>query len=64
MSKVDSTIYPNLEDVYSIISVNQGKFNLDKTDKKEAKVEAEDEQYKNLKQKVMKKYDEQLDLIP
>ena len=64
LSKVDSTIYPNLEDTYSIISVNQGKFNLDKTDKKEAKVEADDEQYKNLKQKVIKKYDRQLDLIP
>lgn len=64
LSKVDSTIYPNLEDTYSIISVNQGKFNLDKTDKKEAKVETDDEQYKNLKQKVMKKYDRQLDLVP
>lgn len=44
------------EGSYSIIAVNQGKFNLDKMDQEEQKVEKQSLQYSNLKAKVLEKY--------
>lgn len=41
---------------YSIISINQGKFNLDLTDLEEQKIERKSLQYSNLKAKVLGKY--------
>lgn len=56
LAKIDTVTFPNLADVYSIISINQGKFNLDKTDDKEQAIEIKDQQYKDLKAKVLDKY--------
>jgi hypothetical protein len=41
--------------MYGVLGVSQGKFNLDKTDKEEEEFEAKDEQYKELKAKVLEK---------
>lgn len=56
LAKIDTVTFPNLADVYSIISINQGKFNLDKTDDQEQAIEIKDQQYKDLKTKVLDKY--------
>lgn len=56
LAKIDTVTFPNLADVYSIISINQGKFNLDRTDDKEQAIEIKDQQYKYLKAKVLDKY--------
>ena len=45
---------------YSPISLNQGKFSLDKTDQEERKIEKEDPQYVNLKTQALKKYADRL----
>jgi len=52
----------DLEDVYSIMSVNQGKFNIDNTDTKEKEKEKGESgvQYRDLKEDVLKKYKEYL----
>lgn len=56
LKEVDTATYPNLSDVYSIVSVNQGKFNLDQTDSGELQVEGKDQQYRNLKDKVRERF--------
>jgi hypothetical protein len=56
LKEVDTETYPNSKGVYSIISINQGKFNFDKTDERESKVESEDPQYRNLKENIKGKY--------
>jgi hypothetical protein len=55
LKEVDTTTYPNLAGVYSIISVGQGKFNLDKSDSKESEIEGKNDQYRQLKEKVRKR---------
>lgn len=45
-----------MKDAYSIIGVNQGKFNIDGTDDEEKSKEMENPQYKNLKESVLGKY--------
>lgn len=45
---------------YGPISLNQGKFSLDKTDKEERKIEEKDSQYLNLKTQALKKYADRL----
>ena len=40
---------------YSIVSVNQGKFNIDKTDKEEEALSEKDKQYRDLKSQVLQK---------
>ncbi len=57
LQEVDTVTFPHLAGVYSILSVNQGKFNFDNTDKQEIKMEAQDEQYRQLKTKVRNKYE-------
>jgi hypothetical protein len=64
LSELDHKIFPNMRGVYSIISVNQGKFNLDRTDSRETELEAEDEQYADLKAKVRKKYEAMVNALP
>lgn len=56
LAKIDAVTFPNLAGVYSIISINQGKFNLDKTDDREQALDIKDQQYKDLKAKVLDKY--------
>lgn len=46
---------------YSIISLNQGKFSLDKTDQEEQAIEQKDSQYANLKAQALSKYKDKLD---
>lgn len=46
---------------YSIISLNQGKFSLDKTDQEEQAIEKKDSHYANLKAQALKKYKDRLD---
>ena len=46
---------------YSIISLNQGKFSLDKTDQEEQAIEQKDSQYANLKAQALSKYQDKLD---
>ena len=46
---------------YSIISLNQGKFSLDKTDQEEQAIEQKDSQYANLKAQALSKYQDRLD---
>ena len=41
---------------YSIISINQGKFSLNKTDQQEQVIEKENKQYATLKAKALSKY--------
>jgi hypothetical protein len=43
-------------EMYSILSVTQGKFNIDGTDKEEQTLRKSSEQHANLKSKVMSKY--------
>lgn len=64
LKEVDTATYPNLAGVYRILSVNQGKFNLDKTDDEETGVEERNEQYRQLKAKVRKKYETQVNAVP
>lgn len=64
LKEVDTATYPNLAGVYSILSVNQGKFNFDKTDAEEASVEGRNEQYRQLKEKVKKKYEALVNAVP
>jgi hypothetical protein len=47
---------PNTKGFYSIISLNQGKFNLDNEDKEESEEEGKDQQYKRLKDRVRGKH--------
>lgn len=46
---------------YSIISLNQGKFSLDKTAQEEQAIEKKDSQYANLKAQALSKYKDRLD---
>ena len=46
---------------YSIISVNQGKFNIDQTDKEEEALSDRDRQYRELKSQVLHKHKSQLE---
>jgi hypothetical protein len=64
LKEVDTATYPNLTGVYSIMSVNQGKFNLDKTDSQESEVEGSDEQYRKLKEKVKKRHESDFNSTP
>lgn len=64
LKEVDTATYPNLVGVYSIMSVNQGKFNLDKTDSQESEVEGKDEQYRQLKEKVKKRHESDFNSTP
>ena len=64
LKQVDTATYPNLAGVYSIMSVNQGKFNFDKVDSGETNVEGQNEQYRQLKAKVKKKYEAQVNAVP
>lgn len=52
----------DLKDTYGIMSINQGKFNIDNTDTKEKEKEKGESgvQYRNLKEDVLKKYKEYL----
>jgi hypothetical protein len=64
LKEVDTATYPNLAGVYSILSVNQGKFNLDKGDDEETRVEGRNEQYQKLKVKIRKNYESMVNAIP
>jgi hypothetical protein len=64
LKEVDTATYPNLKGVYSIISVNQGKFNLDKSDSKELDIEKNDGQYRQLKEKVRKRHESDFNSTP
>jgi hypothetical protein len=64
LKEVDTATYPNLTGVYSIISENQGKFNLDKTDSQESEVEGREEQYRKLKEKVKKRHESDFNSTP
>lgn len=46
---------------YSIISLNQDKFSLDKTEQEEQAIEKKDSQYANLKAQALRKYQDKLD---
>ena len=46
----------DLPGVYSIVSLNQGKFNIDNLDLREKEMELRDEQFKTLKQNVLNKF--------
>jgi len=52
----------DLKDTYGIMSINQGKFNIDNTDTKEKEKEKGESgvQYRNLKEDVLKKYKDNL----
>jgi hypothetical protein len=56
LKQLDSQTFPNMANFFSIMSVNQGKFNLDKTDSREDQYESKDSQYKSLKLKILKKF--------
>jgi hypothetical protein len=64
LKEKDVKYFPNFVGVYSIISVNQGKFNFDATDSEETKEEARDPQYADLKAKVRKKYEAIVNAVP
>lgn len=64
LKEVDTVTYPNLTGVYTILSASQGKFNFDKTDSAEADMEAKNAQYRELKEKVKKKYAKAVNAIP
>ncbi len=64
LKKIDPSTYPNLADVYSIISINQGKFNADGTDKKELDVEGKNDRYKKLKESTLEKFKKETDAVP
>lgn len=49
-----------LPGVYSVVSLNQGKFSLDNLDEKELEMEASDQQFKDLKQDVLTRFADQL----
>ncbi|ADL07016.1 type I phosphodiesterase/nucleotide pyrophosphatase [Thermosediminibacter oceani DSM 16646] len=46
--------------VYSIVSLNQGKFNIDNLDTKEKELEQKDGQFKTLKQDVLNKFNSRI----
>jgi hypothetical protein len=62
LKQVDTATYPNLAGVYSIMSINQGKFNIDKTDAKEAAFADKSPQYKNLKAKALERFKKEIDI--
>ncbi len=64
LKEIDTATYPKMAGVYSILSVNQGKFNFDNTDTEETKVEASDNQYADLKAKVRAKYGAMVNALP
>jgi hypothetical protein len=64
LKEIDASEFPNMAGIYSIISVNQGKFNLDKSDKQEETHETKDLQYKSLKEQVRSKYKKDFDSAP
>ncbi|MCP2728477.1 hypothetical protein [Limnofasciculus baicalensis] len=64
LKEIDASEFPNMAGLYSIISVNQGKFNLDKSDKQEEMYETKDLQYKNLKEQIRSKYKKDFDSTP
>jgi hypothetical protein len=64
LKELDPATYPNLAGVYGVMSVNQGKFNFDKTDSQESEVEGSDEQYRKLKEKVKKRHESDFDSTP
>jgi hypothetical protein len=63
LKAIDTSTFPNMAGIYSIISVNQGKFNLDKSDKQEESHETKDPQYKKLKEKIGNKYKQEFDSV-
>ncbi|OPY57826.1 MAG: hypothetical protein A4E55_01367 [Pelotomaculum sp. PtaU1.Bin035] len=46
----------DLKDTYGIMSIDQGKFNIDNTDTKEKEIGQSNIQYKNLKEDVLEKF--------
>jgi hypothetical protein len=64
LQEIDTKTFPNMARVYSILSINQGKFNFDNTDTEETSIEANDEQYADLKAKVKKKYGAMVNALP
>jgi ribosomal protein L30E len=65
LAKVDTKDYPGAGDnTYSILSVNQGKFNLDQKDVTESKEEGKNSQYNALKKQVSEKYKKDFDSSP
>jgi hypothetical protein len=62
--ELDNKTFPNMAGVYSILSINQGKFNFDNTDTEETDLEAKDKQYAALKAKVRKKYGAMVNALP
>lgn len=56
LKEIDGVMFPNLAGKYSIMAVNQGKFNVDKTDLEEQKLERKGDTYTELKVKVLGKY--------
>jgi hypothetical protein len=63
LKEIDGSLFPELSGMYSVISVNQGKFNLDKSDKQEESSEAKDPQYRALKEKVKNKHQQDFDSV-
>jgi hypothetical protein len=64
LKEINASEFPNMVGLYSIISINQGKFNLDKSDKQEEMSETKDLQYKNLKEQIRNKYKQDFDSAP
>jgi hypothetical protein len=64
LEQLNNKIFPNMVGVYSIQSINQGKFNFDNTDTEETDLEAKDTQYAALKAKVRKKYGAMVNALP
>jgi ribosomal protein L30E len=65
LAKVDTKDYPGAgNNTYSILSINQGKFNLDQKDVTESKEEVKSSQYKALKKQVSEKYKKDFDSSP
>jgi hypothetical protein len=65
LGEVDTKYYPGAGDnTYSILSINQGKFNLDQKDTMESIEEGKDAQYKALKSQISGKYKKDFDASP
>jgi hypothetical protein len=62
LRKMDTATFPNMVGVYGLSSI-QAKFNFDKTDNGETKLEAKNKQYAGLKTKVIKKYGAMLNAL-
>jgi hypothetical protein len=64
LKQVDATTFPNLAGAYSIMSVNQGKFNLDKTDSKEEAFAGKSPKYGDLKRSALERFKKEAEAIP